>query len=155
MLLVPLVWDAPPNTSPQVPDVVGSVDQFPALDQLPLPALPDQVVIGAAITEATDEIGDTSLPVRKTTASSVDRSELSLDRLRCVRYFWNKFNGALVFAGEIRLSRVFHGRGHISALASKHSSPLEGLRENGRRVKYFVQGRRAGKMFVPGVAPIG
>jgi hypothetical protein len=52
---------------------------------LPLPALPDQVVIGAAITEATDEIGDTSLPVRKTTASSVDRSELSLDRPRCVR----------------------------------------------------------------------
>jgi hypothetical protein len=64
ILLVALVCVVPPNTKPQVPDVVGSVDQFVALDQSALPAPPDHVVIGAAMTEETEENDDTPRPVR-------------------------------------------------------------------------------------------
>jgi hypothetical protein len=72
-LVVPVV---PPNTKPQVPDVVGSVDQFADCDQLVFAALPDHVVIGAAMTD------ETFMPVKKKTASNVANEEANLDLRR-------------------------------------------------------------------------
>ena len=76
MLLELVVRVVPPNTKPQVPDVVGSVDQFAEFDQLASPAPPDHVVIGAAMTD------ETSMPVKKKTASNAANDEANLDLRR-------------------------------------------------------------------------
>ena len=52
MLFVSIVWVVPPKTKPQLPDVVGSVLQLDAFDQLPLPPLPDHVVMVGGLAAA-------------------------------------------------------------------------------------------------------
>jgi hypothetical protein len=84
MLFVFVVCVVPPKTRLHDPDVVGNVLQFEAVDQLPLPPPPDQVVIPAKASPEPTANATMNMAAANTGADIFDTVNFNCERLRAV-----------------------------------------------------------------------